>query len=223
MKKSLFTLAAVITVALFSVSTASAQCAFDAPGKAKGLKTDMVRGYVPCGSGITFPAPNTSGSTGTPGCTPPTPYSAFLFNDKGKCSVKTKAKLEDPCSTGTPGACSNVTLKAKCSGITDGDGFTPISGPGWALNTLARATLKDNANGDQTIIDFPAQFTFPDAAKGKLKLTADTHVLLENLFGPGSELAACTALELIFIRIVDDFARLFATPGSSTRSNERGN
>ena len=130
--------------------------------------------------------------------------------------MKTTAKLEDPCSTGTPGACSNVTLKAKCSNVTS-DTISPISGPGWALNTLARATLNDSSFGDQTIIDFPAQFTFPEASKGKLKLKSDTHTLLELLFGPGNELAACTALELIFIRIVDPSNRIFAVQGSSTR------
>jgi hypothetical protein len=217
MKKSLFTLAAIITVALFSVSTASAQCDFNAPGKAKGLKSDMVRGYVPCGSGITYASPNTAGATGTPGCAPPVTYSAFLFGPKGKCSVKSTQKLEDPCKTGTPGACTNITLKAKCSGITEPDTITPILGPGWALNTLARATLNDSAGGDQTIIDFPAQFTFGDAKKGKIGLTSDTHTLLELLFGPGNELAACTSLETVFVRIVDPAGRLFAVQGSSSR------
>ncbi len=217
MKKTLFTLAAVATVALFSASTASAQCAFDAPGKAKGLKSDMTRGYAPCGSGITFPSSNTAGSSGTPGCTPPTPYSSFLFSDKGKCSIKSSAKLESPCGTGTPGDCSNLTLQAKCGGITNADGVTPISGSGWALNTLARTTLNDKANGDQTIIDFPAQFTFDPANKGKLKLKSDTHTLLLLLFGPGNELAACTSLETLSVKIVDPLGNIFATMGTSTR------
>jgi hypothetical protein len=217
MKKTLFTLAAVATVALFTISTAHAQCSFDAAGKAKGLKSDMTRGYVPCGSGVTFPAPNTAGKSGTPGCTPPTTYSSFLFSDKGKCSIKSKAKFESPCGTGTPGDCSNVTLQSKCSGVTNADGVTPISGAGWALNTLARATIDDSAGGDQTIIDFPAQFTFDPANKGKLKLKSDTHTLLNLLFGPGNELAGCTSLEIISVKIVDPVAAIFATMGTATR------
>ena len=204
-------------VALFTASTASAQCDFNYPNKAKGLKSDMVRAFVPCGSGITFAAANTASQSGTPGCAPTTTYSSFQFSDKGKCSIKSKHKLESPCSTGSPFDCSNLTLQAKCSGVTIADGVTPIQGPGWLLNTLARATLDDRQNGDQTVIDFPASFEFPDASKGKLKLKADTHGLLTLLFGPGNELSACTQLETLQVKIVDPLNRPFATMGSSSR------
>jgi len=217
MRKSLFTIAAVTAVALFTANTASAQCDFDAPGKAKGMKSDMVRAFVPCGSGITFPSPNTATVAGTPGCVPPTPYSDFLFDAKGKCSVKSSAKLESPCSTGTPGDCSNVTLQAKCGGITNPDGITPISGPGWKLATISRASLNDKANGDMTVIDFPAKFDMGLAAKGKLKMKSDTHALLFSLFGPGNELSYCTNLETISVKINDPSGRNFASQGSSTR------
>lgn len=82
---------------LLPLQSALAQCDFDAPAKARGLKSDMVRAFVPCGSGITFASPNTAAASDTPGCTPPTTYSDFLFNDKGKCSVKSSDKLESPC------------------------------------------------------------------------------------------------------------------------------
>ena len=50
-----------LTVIAFP-AIASAQCSFDAPFTAKSFKSDLVRAYVPCGSGITFPAPNTAGA-----------------------------------------------------------------------------------------------------------------------------------------------------------------
>jgi hypothetical protein len=218
MRKMFFTTAAIGMVAFFTASTASAQCNFNMPGKAKGLKSDMARAYIPCGSGITFSTPNTASNAGTPACSPPTTYSTFQFSEKGKCSVKSSAKAEQPCKTGTPGDCSNVTLQAKCSGVVNQDGQTPISGPGWLLNTLARATTDDKANSDQTIIDFPASFKFPDASKGKLKLKSDTHTLLALLFGPGNELSVCTQLETLQVRIVDPLNRPFANIGSSTRA-----
>lgn len=216
MRKTLFTVATIGMAAFLTASTASAQCAFDSAGKAKGLKSDMTRAYVPCGSGITFPAPNTVTTAGTTSCTPPTTYSNYLFSAKGKCSVKSKAAYEAPCSDLSGPDCSNVTLSAKCAGMTNPDGFTPISGPGWALNTLARATLDDNNNGDMTVIDFPAQFLFPDAAKGKLQVQSDTNTLLLALFGPGNSLPGCTSLETLAVKIVDPLGRPFANLGTAT-------
>ena len=218
MKKFLFTLAAMITVALFSVSIASAQCAFNAPGKAKGLKSDMVRGYAPCGTSVTHPNANTGGKTGTPGCTPPTPYSEYSFDKKkGKCSVKSKAKLEVPCSDLSGINCVNVSIQAKCAGILAPGGVTPATGPDWTLATFARATLEDEIFGDQTIVDFPAAFFFPDANKGKLKGKFDTNGLLKRLFGAGNHLAECTSLETLHFRIIDPDAQIFATQGSAAR------
>mgnify|MGYP003573323545 CR=1 FL=1 len=218
MRKTLFTVAAVGMVAFFTASTASAQCSFDSPGKAKGLKSDMVRAYAPCGSGVTFPAPNTStGVSGTPACTTPTPYSDNLFSDKGKCSVKASAKLEAPCSGGAYPECSNVKIQAKCAGITTNDTVSGIVGPGWKLNTLTRATFDDRTNGDMTVIDFPVQFDFDPADKGKLKLKSDTNTALFLLLGAGNELPGCTQLDLLSMKIVDDDNDIFATMGVSTR------
>jgi hypothetical protein len=218
MRETLFTAAAIGMVAFFTASTASAQCDFNAAGKAKGLKSDMTRAYVPCGSSVTFSVPNTTANSGTPSCFPPTTYSNFEFNEKGKCSVKSKAKAEEPCKTGTLGTCSNVTLQAKCSGITNPGGATPISGTGWTLATVSRATTDDKLRGDITIIDFPATFKFPAASKGKLKLKEDTHSLLTLLFGEGNELSVCTSLETLQVRIVDPGGNPFANLGTATRA-----
>lgn len=226
MKKVLFSLAAIATFALVA-NSALAQCSFDEPAKAKGLKSDLIRSYSAC-PGVTFLSPNTITMAGVPGCNDasgnPVPRSPFKFNDKkGKCSVKTQAKVfsdcpvpgDPPTSTGVP--CMNLTLSAKCSGITEGDGSTPISGGAWSLNTVARATFNDSAGGDMTVIDFPAQFAFATPAKGKMKLKQDTNGLLNFLFGPGSELPGCTAIEVLSLAVADPDGGIFAVMGSSGR------
>lgn len=216
MKKALLTITAVAAVGFYA-SSASAQCSFNEPGKAKGFKTSMVRAMSAC-PGITFAAPNSSTMAGVPTCAPPTPVSAFKFDtDKGSCSIKTGQKLEEPCSDGSGIPCANLSLQAKCSGVLNSDGVTPNNDPGWNLNTIARATFDDNVNGDMTVIDFPAQFPLPPAVKGKLKGKFNTNDLLNGLFGPGSALPGCTAIELISIKIADPAGNTFASIGSATR------
>jgi hypothetical protein len=218
MKKTLFTLAAVAALGFYA-SAASAQCAFDEPAKAKGIKSSMVKAMSSC-PGITYASPNTSTMAGVPGCTSPTgpvPLSLFKFDDqKGKCDIKTTHKVETPCSDATA-SCSNLTLSVKCGGVQNADGASPNNDDGWNLNTVARATFDDNANGDMTVIDFPAQFALDQASKGKLKGKFDTNTLLNNLFGAGSALPACTAIELITVKIADPSGNLFATLGTSGR------
>ncbi len=101
--------------------------------------------------------------------------------------------------------------------VRESDGVTPTSTPGWALNTVARATFDDNSSGDMTVIDFPAQFSFPQPDAGRMKLATDTNALLNNLFGPGSALPACTALQIISVAIADPAGDVFATMGTSSR------
>lgn len=216
MKKALFTLAAVAALGAYA-SSASAQCAFNEPAKAKGLKSSLVKNYAAC-PGITFPSDNTSTMAGVPGCATPFATSAYKFDSaKGKCDLKTGHKVENPCSSGNPVACSNLTLKVKCSGVLNPDGITPNAQAGWNLNTVARATFDDTSNGDMTVIDFPAQFSLPPAVKGKVGGTFTTNLLLIDLFGEGSELPACTAIQLIRVAIADPAGNTFATMGSSGR------
>ena len=216
MKKALLSVTAIAALGFYAGS-ASAQCAFDEPTKAKGFKTSMVRAYASC-PGITFPSPNTSTMAGVPGCAAPSPLSAFRFDAlKSSCDVKTSHKLEDPCKDGSLVPCSNLQLNVKCAGVNNADGVTPNSQAGWNLNTIARATFDDNANGDMTVIDFPAQFPLPQASGGKLKGKFTTNDLLNGLFGPGSALPGCTAIELITIKIADPSGNIFASIGSATR------
>lgn len=216
MKKIVISVAAVAALGFYA-SSASAQCAFDEPAKAKGLKVSMVKAMSSC-PGVTFVAPNTTTMAGVAGCTPPTPLSIYQFeNEKGACSVKTTHKVESPCSDGSPEDCSNLTLSVKCGGILNSDGISPNNQAGWNLNTVARASFDDNANGDMTVIDFPAQFAMEAASDGKLKGKFTTNDLLEELFGPGSALPRCTAIELITVKIADPSGGLFATIGTSGR------
>lgn len=214
-----------ISVAVFSVimlglaaQSAQAQCSFDEPIKAKGTKSSFIRAYAVCVGGITFPASNTSTMAGVPGCTPPFQLSPYFFaNDKSSCSFKSGQKLEDPCSDGSPVPCANLKISAKCSGVLNPDASTPTGLPGWAMNTVARATFDDNSSGDMTVINFPAQFAFPQASGGKFKLKSSTNDLLNALFGPGSALPTCTAIQLISVAIADPAGNIFAALGSSTR------
>lgn len=216
MKKIVISVAAVAALGFYA-SSASAQCAFDEPAKAKGMKLSMVKAMSSC-PGVTFAAPNTTTMAGVAGCTPPTPLSLYQFEDlKGSCSVKTTHKVEAPCSDGSPEDCSNLQLSVKCGGVLDSDGISPNNQSGWNLNTVARTTFNDNANGDMTIIDFPAQFALPAASGGKLKGKFTTNQLLFDLFGPGSSLPRCTAIEVVTVKIADPSGGLFATIGTSGR------
>ncbi len=213
--------------ALVAVLVFPAQVEADFPGIAKSFKTDMTRAYVPCGSGITFPSPNTSSVSGTPGCAPPTPYSNYLFSDKGKCSLKMKSRFESPCSDGLSPACSNFIMQAKCSGITNPDGVTPIFRQArlpWVLaiilvfavvNDLNRESLVDGSrvapSQDYITVSVPVEF-FLEPSKGKLKGVGST---IESagvaMVGPG------TSVSIIGAQIVDPSGNVFAVSGSSTR------
>ena len=214
MKKTLFSLSAIAVFGL-SASVASATCTFDAPFKAKGLKTDMVRAMTQCGgSGI---APNDSTATGIPGCSPPVPLSSYLFGEKGKCSIKTGQKAEAPCKIDASPSCADIQIKVSCSDVRESDGTTPANGPGWSVTTLSRAVLEDaNAGGDGdelTIVNFPLQMPLDDASAGKIKAKLSANELL----GTSGPLPACTAVQILDLFIVDPLGDTFAAMGSQSR------
>jgi hypothetical protein len=231
MRKVFISLAAIALLSL-TASVASASCQYNAPGKAKGLKSSMVRAYASC-PGITHAATNTLTNAGVPACTPPFALSNFLFGPKGQCLIKMKTKLEVPCSDGSGEDCHNTRLMTKCGDVRESDGVTLISESGsaigWNLNTVTRATMLDEDSvdpdtgvvtpgaGPLTVIDFPAQFAFPPGKKGKLKLKSSTNELLNALFGPGSALGTCTQLETVSIAVADNAGNIFASLGASTQ------
>jgi len=210
---------AFFLVALTLPGVAQAQCAFDTAAKAKGGKFSLVRSYAACPS-TTFLAPNTSTQTSTPACTPPFAHSTYDFNaDRGQCTLKVKHKLESPCPDGSGVDCTNWMASVKCSGINDPGGGTPIEGSGWALAVTARVTWDDHSNGDMTLIDFPAQWAFPPASGGKLKVKIETascgDFLFCPLFGPPL-VPACSTFQILSAGIHDPTGKLFATLGTSS-------
>jgi hypothetical protein len=109
----------------------------------------------------------------------------------------------------------NLSIKTGCKGVVESDGVTPVSGPGWALSTVSRATLNDSDNGDMTVIDFPVLIAFPAASKGKFKRKTNTNELLADLGLPA--LPACTQVEVVSLAVQDPGGNPFAKLGAGTR------
>lgn len=241
MKKMIMPIAAFALVAGYA-GVASAECDFDAVGKAKGLKSSMIRAFAACPSTET-PAVNTETEGGTPACEPVTPKkdnlgtgqsSAYSFSPNGNCSVQTSGKIVPDCSTVedqqgnplplAPEPCHVVFVKAKCKGIVSVDG--PINAQndaGWSLATLSRATLADNTNGDMTVIDFPVTFQFADPNNGGLSLQDNSANALIDLVGTGAALPTCTQIGVVDISIKDPQGRVFATLGGGTANKDQLN
>jgi hypothetical protein len=196
---------------------ARAQCAFDAPVKAAGFKSSMVRAYAGCPS-ITFPGSNTSTMAGVPGCAPPFALSDYQFADeKSGCSIQLSHNLKDPCPSGDAVECADIRVKAKCTGVLESDGLTPASGPGWVLNLSTRITWDDQTRGDMTVIDSPAQFSFSEASGGTLKLDFSIYDLLCLLFFGCPSFPACLQNHVLSASILDPDGNVFAVLGSSSR------
>jgi len=216
MRKLTVSLAAVALVG-FVAASAHAQCAFDGPAKAKGIKSSLIRSFAACPS-ITFPVPNSTTGTDVPTCSPPYAHSPFFFANKGSgCSFQTSAKLESPCTfNSTSSDCMNLSLKAKCSGVLKPDNATDDS-PGWKLTTVSRATLNDPDNGDMTVINFPVSFTYSTPEDGEMEIDSSSAEALVPLVGAnGAALPACTSIEVVDVKIKDPDGRPFARLGGAT-------
>lgn len=214
MKKPLIAVVAFVSACCLAGS-AHAQCSFDAPAKARGLKTSLARSFTSCPS-ITFPAPTTLTTAGVPACVAPLAHSPYRFGDKGKCSVKTTHLLERPCSDGSTGECSNLSISAKCVDI-ETPGMSPTNEPGWKLVAMTRWTIADAQGVDMTTVDFPIGVFFPQAKNGKLKLKLGTTTVMSLLYGPGAAFPGCSSVEVVRIGVHDPHGSEFATIGSSTR------
>jgi hypothetical protein len=203
---------------------AHAQCAFDAPAKARSIKSSLVRANSPCPLTSTVPYPNTNTTAGVAACTPPTPRSLYTFDDtKGWCSVLVKHSVETPCPDEIASSCSVVKITTKCAGVLDPFVIppTPTSTAGWTLNIINRATFDDESNGDMTIIDFPLTLEMPPFENGKLKsnvlIGGPCDGLLCDPFGPSIAPPPCTQMEILSIALRDPDGNVFATLGSSGR------
>jgi hypothetical protein len=157
-------------VSLFATS-ADADCGFNKPARAKGVKTSLVRAHAPCNGGYTFPFPNTVSSAGVPACRPPVPItdadagvcapidctfaaSAYNFAADGKCTVTILASTTDECgdAPGAPTECFSLPAKVVCYGIRDNED-KPAHTKVFALKVLARVTTDDDAA--VTLADMP--------------------------------------------------------------------
>jgi len=214
MKKHLFVAGAAALALGFTASMASAACDYEHPKSAKQLKSSLVQAFVSCNN----PGGNTPNATtegGVPTCAPPetfheqagSPGGGWTWNElKGKGDVsfkagKNKIPGEDPDS-------ADLYVQVKISGILDDLG--PALGPG-TLATVARATLKDRANGDMTVVDFPAGFPI-NASDGKVNVKTSANVLLTGIGQPA--LPGCSSIEVVSVYVDDPNGNHFANLGT---------
>jgi hypothetical protein len=212
MRNLLFIVAAALAVSL-SASTASAQCAFEHPRKAKEFKCDLVQTFISCGN-PGGNAPNTTTAGGVPACAPPetpnqqagTPINGWQWWEQ-----RSTGRIQFREFSGVNGGNTrDLKVKMRLNKILDGTGGL-ASGSG-TLSTLARATLEDPAGGgtDMTVIDFPAPFPF-SMSNGTASLTTSANVLLQGLGIP--PLPGCTSIETVAITILDPNGNPFAGCG----------
>lgn len=220
------TLTSFAVLASLIAGSVHADCGFNAPARASGLKTSLVRAYAPCNGGFTFPFPNTVSSAGVPACAPPTPIldaddgdclpancsyaaSTYSFAADGRCSVKLRQYVTDDCGDApdAPAACLSLVARAVCTGIRDIED-KPTHSKQFSLRTLLRFTTNDGSPA--TLIDW-METSVLHVAGGKI---ADYVELWSH---HGVPLPTCTQVQVLRIELLDDVGFVFATMGSSTR------
>ncbi len=238
MKKAALTLSAIAGLAAYAGS-AGAQCDFNAVAKAGGMNTSLVRAFG-YNSGSLRPVPNVVSSAGIPGWSPVSVLEVFgeatpyVFDvQTGGCDVRSKVKIERDCallegSGGAPlglptGPCHVTYVKAKCNGILQADGLTPINAAddsGWSLYTLTRSSFNDPAGGDMTSIDFPLSFDFEAPSNGRIKLDSSSAEALAAVLidVDGAALPTCTSVQILKVGVKDPQGLPFAVMGTSTRA-----
>jgi len=196
---------------------ASAQCAVNKPGRAKLMKTSLVREHLGCPSDPDFFFPNSQTGTGTPSCAPPLAESDYEFGASGRCTFKMKAFRDELCPLGMgPAApCMSLELSLDCQDVRE-PGGDPItnSGGDWNMEIVVRATFDASDNGDMTVIDVPVVLPM-GVANGDLTLKHGPELNSSFLTG----LPPCTQLEVLSLRVLDPDGGHFATMGSGTRPN----
>jgi hypothetical protein len=248
MKKFIMPLAVVACIGMYAGS-ASAQCVFGfdtgdfatshGPAPAKGVKGSMVRDYAGCPS-TEHPSANATTESGTSACQPVVPPglgnsdndgTSFHYIAKGKCDVKTQAKLLKDCSKAedsngnslqlAPRPCHVTFVTSTCKGIArNAVGEPLINGAGdqgWELATLSRATLDDPTSHDMTVIDFPVSFTYSLPEEGSMEVDSSSAEALVDLVGAnGAALPACTSIQVVDVKIKDPDGHSFAKLGGAT-------
>jgi hypothetical protein len=201
---------------------AYAQCAFDAPARAKGFKSSMVRTHASCP--YITPSwelwPNVAASSGIVGCAPAHPVSPYQFAATGTCSIRFSQSTAAPCPDGSAPSCAVFDISLRCRGILDPGGSAPTNTSGWSLALLGRSTIDDTSNGDMTLIDIPLTIPLPAAVNGVIKTKLQLVDPCEFLgCGPHPSLASppCTQFQLLGLSLHDPEGSSFAVLGSSVR------
>ena len=128
--------------------------------------------------------------------------------------------LENPCTDGSPFACSNLWIRARCNRVLLSDGLTPTNGEaGWDL-VLALQFTMDDESGDMTVVNVAYDIAFPPSNAGQISLWLPgvfTNDLQQALFGPGNALPACTTAAVRIAEVHDPSGNIFAELGTSRR------
>lgn len=212
-----------------TAATADAQCAFDAPTRARTFGSSLVRAFQACPSPDPddYPLPNTATSAGVPACSPPVTVSPWSFDaDKGKCDFRMSQKVLTPCPDGVEPSCSVLQASTRCAGILDADGVTLTNTSGWTQSIRYRLTFNDAASGDLTMITvspLDATVAVGPTVDGKFKSEFQAYpcrsftCVESDVFGWFGILPPCTQVEIFDVTLYSPDGEVFATLGSSTR------
>ena len=206
--------AAALLVVALATSSASAQCSFPHPLKAKSYKTSLVQAFIPCDQPSTL-TPNTTTEGGVPACAPPetqneaygNPANGWLWgpSSDGRFSLRAAKNKIPPLDFEHY---SDVIVALTLDQVFDAHGAV-ANAPG-TLVLILRMTLDDPANGDMTTLDFPIQF--PITVQGnQVNLKTSVNARLNEMSLP--HLPNCTSIEVIDVSVLDENGNAFATAG----------
>jgi hypothetical protein len=196
---------------------ATGACTIDLGKRTKGIKGDLVRSFATCPTDP-FPAPNSSTGYGLPSCALPTALSSKRFQtDGGGCKIGLAQKVAS-CVSMPSETCAPLTLKLRCSGITEPDGITMVDGEtGWRLRVTTRVTLDDALAGNVTVSDFPVEVVLPSIADGRVKLaTILPELEVSTMPGDALGLPSCSSVQVIDVVLVDAQGNAFARLGTAS-------
>ena len=215
-------IAALVLAYVAVPSTASAQCAFEHPKKAKKFQTSLVQAFHGCSLGFNSccsPA-NTTTEGGVPACKPPETFKqlngdqpgSWTWDElKGAGQIALKAAPDTPTNPLNPPANSaDIRVQVKLQGVLD-DTSSPASGSG-GFTLLLRTTINDRQSGDMTLVDIPINIGFLVAGgKANVKTSIDSY--LNNLPQPQPGLPKCSSAEIVFVDVRDPHGAEFGSAG----------
>ncbi len=213
---------AIVATTLMT-GTATAQCAFSHPKRARQVVLPLVQAFVPCN---TDPAcapdgvsrtPNTYTDIGISACQPPqtfnqyagAPPNGWLWGANGSGTVSFKAATNRIWNGLNPiPNTADVEVRLDLVGIEDADGLVDGTGVLWPNR---RTTFEDRVGGDMTVIDLPFPNFAVQVVHGRAKVRTTANAWLNSNGFPGAP--GCTSLELVGLELRDENNTLFASPG----------